>query len=274
MKSVIINNLLLVTACIVLCLSPFKETGAQQSGGLYEMVLVEGGTFIMGCKPDPGKCGKNAHPAMKMKIEGFRIGKYEVTQALWKKVMGHNPSSAEGDDLPVNSVGWQEALQFCNELSRLEGLKPYYILNADTYDGVDSDPEADGYRLPLEREWEFAAKGGSAGKGYLYAGSNNASEVAVFGGEPAAPGTKNPNELGIYDMSGNVWEWCYDVFGDYGYIDEETVLSPMSLTEFDERVIKGGSFDGTESDQIVTGRMSLEPSQNSLPVGLRLARNK
>ena len=163
---------------------------------------------------------------------GFSIGQTQVTQGLWEKVMGSNPSHFKGAKLPVESVSWYDSVRFCNKLSELKGFRPAYSFGSGDEPEVSLDLEANGYRLPTEAEWEYAARGG---QDYLYSGSDTASEVGWYSsnsGYSTHPvGTLSANGFGLYDMSGNVWEWCSD---RYDHMDQpaHTVL----------RALRGGGF--------------------------------
>ena len=188
-----------------------------------EMVLVNGGIFMMGCAPENEiNCWEKEEPAHTVSLSDFYIGKYEVTQAQWKAVMGDNPSAFKGDDLPVEMVSWEDVQEFIRKL------------NATTRKN---------YRLPTEAEWEFAARGGTKSKGYKYSGSDDLDEVAWHSLSGIVVthrvGIKNPNELGIFDMNGNVYEWINDRFGDYTSDMQENPLGPSTGSQ---RVIRGGSI--------------------------------
>ena len=159
-----------------------------------KMIYVEGGTFTMGADEEDIYAYDDEKPSHQVSVDSFFIGAYPITQAQWQAIMGNNPSEfkdSDNGDLPVESVNWYEAQEFCQKLSTLTGKK---------------------YMLPTEAQWEFAARGGNKGKGMLYSGSDNLDEVAWYEanseGKTHPVGEKLPNELGLYDMIGNVNEWC------------------------------------------------------------------
>lgn len=174
---------------IVALSSVFATTAAAAPN--IEMVFVKGNCYQMGDSFREGN--RDEIPVHEVCVDDFYIGKYEVTQAQWHAVMGNNPSNFKGDLRPVEQVSWNDVQEFINRLSRMTGKR---------------------YRLPTEAEWEFAARGGVKSRGYKYAGSNSVDEVAWYkansGGKTVEAGRLKPNELGIYDMSGNVLEWCSD----------------------------------------------------------------
>ena len=185
------------------------------------MVAVKGGTFKMGSKEE-----KDENPIHSVTVSDFYMGKYEVTQAQWRAIMGSNPSKFSGcDNCPVEQVSWDDIQQFLQKLNAKTGKK---------------------YRLPTEAEWEFAAKGGvethdrASNK---YSGSNNIEEVAWHDSNSSSKtypvGGKKPNELGIYDMSGNVWEWCSDQYGKYS---SSSQTNPQGVSTGSNRVLRGGSW--------------------------------
>ena len=183
---------------------------------LPSMVIVAGGTFTMGSPVSEQRRGENEGPQHKVTVSNFYLGKYEVTQKEYQAVTGTNPSTHKGDTLPVENITWYEAIRYCNERSAKEGLTPAYAINGKT---VSWNRAANGYRLPTEAEWEYAAKGGNKDTfTFLYAGSNNADTVGWHSGnsrESQPVGSKASNSLGFYDMSGNVGEMCWDFHGDY-----------------------------------------------------------
>jgi formylglycine-generating enzyme required for sulfatase activity len=185
------------------------------------MVFVEGGTFMMGSEDGYD----SEKPAHRVTLDSFEIGKYPVTQAQWQAVMGSNPSHFKSNPQhPVEMVSWNEVQEFIKKLDSM----------TDEH-----------YRLPTEAEWEYAARGGKKSKGYRYAGSNDAAEVAWYDGNSRKNtqpvGQKKPNELGLYDMSGNVYEWCLD-FYDEDYYKKSPTRNPMNNNETTFKVLRGGSW--------------------------------
>jgi formylglycine-generating enzyme required for sulfatase activity len=231
------------------------------------MVLVEGGTFEMGSANGLD----NETPVHQVRISSFYMSKYEVTQQEYQAVMGINPSYFKGDNLPVETVSWYEAIEYCNKLSVKEGLTPAYRGSGDS---VVCDLKASGYRLPTEAEWEYAAKGGSRETMvYEYSGSNSVDAVGWHrgnSGETTHPvGGKVPNSLGLYDMSGNVWEWCWDWYGDYG---SGAQTDPVGAVSGALRVRRGGSWFGYGWYARSAYRYYFTPSSRYGNLGFRLVR--
>ncbi|MCX8481551.1 MAG: SUMF1/EgtB/PvdO family nonheme iron enzyme, partial [Sediminibacterium sp.] len=230
-----------------------------------EMVYVEGGTFTMGCTTEQGTaCRDDGKPAHVVTLSSFYMGKYEVTQALWYKVMGNNPSDFKDcDDCPVENVSWYDCQKFITKLNKLTGKQ---------------------YRLPTEAEWEYVARGGNKSKGYKYSGSDNLDAVAWYhdnsGNKTHRVGTKQANELGIFDMSGNVEEWCNDWFNLYNSSDAINPTGPRrKLSNRGSeagRILRGGYFSEIRfNDDIslsVSNRETYVPSLTFQFLGFRLVR--
>jgi formylglycine-generating enzyme required for sulfatase activity len=217
-----------------------------------EMVFVEGGTFTMGNTPEqPTDYYGDDKPAHSVTVSSFSIGKCEITLAEWKAIMGNNPSKFQGDDLPVERVTWEEAQEFISRLNKATGKK---------------------YRLPTEAEWEYAARGGKKSRYYKYSGSNNIDEVAWYignsGNRTHPVGTKKANELGIYDMTGNVWEWCNDWFEYYG---SSAQTNPIGSSSGPHRVLRGGSWISKATSCHVSFRSYISPDARDSYRGFRIA---
>lgn len=256
-----------------------------------DLVLVNGGAFV--------NTRSNFH-GKGTRVADFYIGKHEVTQKEWSEVMGANPSQFKGENSPVETVSWYDCVGYCNKRSLKEGLKPYYNIdktrkdpqNQFTEDGVKwlvtINPEADGYRLPTEAEWEYAAGGGQASKSYTYSGGDDIDKVAWYwqnsgdvklGGfwssaavrgnhsTTKAVGRKDANELGIHDMSGNVREWCWD---SQTYVDKN---GPVEERVF-YRVLKGGGWLGGDFCCASSYRGGDTASSRNEDTGFRVCRNK
>ena len=258
-----------------------RPVPAQTTPAIPGFVRVEGGTFQMGSNDG----GDNEKPVHTVKITSFYMGKYEVTQKEWKAVMGSNPSYFKGDNLPVEKVSWYDAVEFCNRLSEKEKLTPAYAIDKSQEDWSNHNKDdvlkwtirwnrnANGYRLPTEAEWEYAARGGNGSPGnFTYAGSNNVDEVAWYdknsAGSTQEAGAKKPNGLGLYDMSGNVWEWCWDWYGDY---PSGAKSDPIGVSSGAYRVYRGGGWGDEEAYARSVGGGN--PYNRFNHIGFRLARN-
>ncbi|MFI3331729.1 MAG: SUMF1/EgtB/PvdO family nonheme iron enzyme [Rikenellaceae bacterium] len=255
------------------------------NGGFVEMIFVEGGTF------------SRTLPDHEVTVRSFYISKYEITQSKWEEVTGSNPSKELlGDELPVNFMSWYTTIEFCNELSVREGLDPYYTVDKDNIDPnnlneddsykwiVTINQGANGYCIPTEAEWEWAARGGLKHQGYNYAGSNNIDEVGWYrsnaDGTTHPVGEKLPNELGIYDMTGNGWEWCWDWCPDwrdgtmpYDYDEGSQLVDPTGVESGSQKAIRGTCWmmaDGESS--YITYRCNTRPYMGDKTMTVRLVR--
>lgn len=222
------------------------------NGVSFEMVRVEGGTFRMGATSEQkDEAWDGEKPVHSVTLSSYYIGKTEVTQALWQAVMGSNPSGFKGADLPVECVSWDDCQEFIQKLNSLTGRN---------------------FRLPTEAEWEFACRGGNNSRGYKYSGSNNLGSVAWYddnsGGQTHPVATKAPNELGIYDMSGNVWEWCSDWYADYTANSQNNPKGPHSGSD---RVHRGGGKGDGAWICRSSFRNGIIPAYRGDGLGLRLA---
>ncbi|NLW18679.1 MAG: SUMF1/EgtB/PvdO family nonheme iron enzyme [Candidatus Cloacimonetes bacterium] len=227
------------------------EKYEQEPKIALEMVFVEGGNFQMGSNSLP----LSEKPIHKVTISSFWIGKYELTQKEWKEVMNNNPSNRKNDNLPVINVTWYDAVEFCNKLSINEGFTPCYSGSGSS---ITCDWNANGYRLPTEAEWEYAARGGLKSRGYEFSGSNNIDAVAWYaensGDQTHEVGSKKPNELGIYDMSGNGWEWCWDWHEGF-YYEISPTHHPKGPNTGTFRSLRGGGHGLCDSDCRVSSRL-------------------
>lgn len=240
---------------------PYKSISDQ-------MVRVEGGNFKMG----ENSLFPDERPIHEVELSGFYMSKTEITQTDWMVVMGHNPSYFQGKNLPVENMTWYDAINFANRLSTLEGLEPVYTFKNGQ---VIWDKTKNGYRLPTEAEWEYAARGGKQSKGYKYSGSNDIDEVAHHSrnsgkttNKPVA--AKKPNELGLYDMTGNVYEWTWDWRGSYS---KEKQVNPLGGTEGNRKRVRGGSAFCSPYFSRIAWRNSYDPNDRKYFVGIRLAKN-
>ena len=215
------------------------------------MVEVEGGTFNMGATLVLEGNTYDDDENTQVTLSSFSIGRYEVTQEEWEAVMGKNPSFFDGARRPKEYISWDECQEFIQKLNAMTGME---------------------FRLPTEAEWEFAARGGNKSKGFMYSGSDDLDEVAWYFENSDLKthqvGTKLPNELGLYDMSGNVMEWCSDWYGKY-YPSSRT--DPKGPDSGNLRVVRGGSWDCIFMNCHVCNRLFYAPDRKNYNIGFRLA---
>jgi formylglycine-generating enzyme required for sulfatase activity len=271
MRKLMVWMILFMTGSHVLCVaqqSPKPVENFFDDG--IEMVEVKGGTFTMGCTSEQGDdCFDGEKPAHRVTLSDFYIGKYEVTQKQWQAVTGSNPSRFKGDNLPVEKVSWEDVQEFIRKLNAKAGRN---------------------YRLPTEAEWEYAARGGVQSRGTKYSGSNTVDGVAWYYGNSGDKalgdsnwnendlnnnhckthpvGQKLPNELGLYDMSGNVWEWCSDRYVAYG---SDSQSNPEGAVSGSLRVLRGGGWFNYAQIMRVPFRSISAPDFRNYGLGFRLA---
>ncbi len=219
-----------------------------------EMVFVKGGSFKMGATSEQTEDAKaDESPVHLVILSDYYISRYEVTQKFWETIMGTNPSSTKGDDLPVDNVSWEECQQFIKKLNEKTGKR---------------------YSLPTEAEWEYAARGGEKTENHKFSGSNTASEVAwsdAIDGTIEVVGTKKYNELGIYDMSGNVSELCYNYYEAYTTDDQ---VNPIGKTTGEKRVVRGGNISSAKLNCRISTRSTISQTEKQAKTGFRLVLSK
>ena len=242
----------------------------------FEMIRIEAGSFQMGSPDNEADARDDEQPQHTVQLSrAFQLGKVPVTQELWRAVMGSNPSKFTlwGEPHPVENVSWFDCVRFCNQLSANCGLNPAYTIGSGDEPTVSWDRTADGFRLPTEAEWEYAAR---AGEDTLYAGSSEMiGEVAWHGGNSGykthAVGGKAANAWGLYDMSGNVWEWCWDWFGEETYQSGSSV-DPVGHQSGAFRVGRGGCWRSLPQGTRLTRRIWCSPGDRNAILGFRIAR--
>ena len=220
---------------------------------LENMIFVDGGTFIMGTENNDYRQNQDNTPAHLVEIEPFFICRYEVTQDEWELVTGSNPSEFQGANLPVENISWEDCQVFINKLNDMTGMD---------------------FRLPSEAEWEYAAQGGKYSLHYNYAGSEYPKSVAWYADNSKAKthqvGKKRPNELGIYDMSGNVSEWCRDYY-EFSFYQHSPSLNPTGPEKGQNKVVRGGAWMMNENYINIKYRAVYPTNEKNSSIGLRLA---
>ena len=272
---------------IILMLTLFMLTANSVSAS-DDLVLVKGGKFLMG-SPESENWRSDDELQHEVTVSDFYISRYEVTQAEYKSLMGSNPSNFNGNDLPVENVSWLDAVRYCNARSEKENLTPVYTIEGNK---VTWNTEADGYRLPTEAEWEYACRAGtvtpfntensiSANEANYYghypyeieenyfSQSKLSTKPGIYRGETLSVGSFKPNKFGLYDMHGNVAEWCWDIYAPY---DLSSAENPTGPSEGTRRVNRGGAWNDFAKNMRSAYRAATPQENNSFNLGFRLAK--
>ncbi|MCL2806098.1 MAG: formylglycine-generating enzyme family protein [Treponema sp.] len=294
-EKIIILTIITAVMGTVLVSAQAPENFVRVEGGTFQMGTAEPRSTIEGASINVGGLvmtnvitvgGEDRErPVRRVTVSSFYMGKYPITQKEWFDVMGttiqqqrdmtgrSTVNSGQGDDYPMYHVTWMEAIEYCNRRSVMEGLTPVYTVLGRV---ITCDWDANGYRLPTEAEWEYAAKGGNKDSPvFLYSGGNSVNDVAWVAlprsNRSTQPvGTKAPNSLGIYDMSGNVWEWCWDWFADDYNYEGANLPNPKGAPTGNRRVIRGGSWSSEAFQVRSASRFQASPTTRTLDRGFRV----
>ena len=246
----------------------FFLTYSAQSQQINEMVRIDGGTFIMGSPSNEQGRTSSEGPQHQVTVSSFFIAKFPVTQSEYQEIMGRNPSHYIGPMLPVEQVNWFDAVEYCNRRSVKEGLTPVYTVNGNN---VTWNNEADGYRLPTEAEWEYACRAGTQTPFYNGTSANEAGWHTGNSGNRTHPvGEKQSNAWGLYDMHGNILEWCWDWLGDY---TSEANINPTGPASGISRIYRGGCWSFQANQTRSAYRFGNNPNMRSFLIGFRVARS-
>ncbi|MDR2366568.1 MAG: formylglycine-generating enzyme family protein [Deltaproteobacteria bacterium] len=267
---------------LLLLFAAYLHAGTAYAQTPKGFVLVKGGTFSMGSPGEEPERGQD-ETQRPVTVGDFYLAPSEVTQREYAALMGNNPSATKGEDLPVENVTWFDAVRYCNIRSEHEGFKPVYTIDGET---VTWNRDADGYRLPTEAEWEYACRAGTTtpfntGKTiterqanfYNHYGYDNDSSGRVIGsyiGKTAPVNSYSPNPLGLFDMHGNVGEWCWDWYGAYAVGAQTAPSGPETGTY---RVVRGGGWNDFPKHVRSAYRSPMPPVNGVFNIGFRLARN-
>ena len=243
------KGILIVVIFLFFALSIYAQNKAPEG-----FVLIKGGTFTMGSPANELEREKN-EVQHQVTVSSFYMGKYEVTQKEYMEIMETNPSKFKGDNLPVEQVTWYDAVEYCNKRSQKEGFTPAYKINGSGYSmSVTWNRSANGYRLPTEAEWEYACRAGTTTP--FSTGNNITTEQANYNGEKpynnnakgknlektTSVGSYKPNPWGLHDMHGNVYEWCWSIFGGYSTNAQTDPEGPNAYGDSSTRVLRGGAW--------------------------------
>jgi formylglycine-generating enzyme required for sulfatase activity len=272
------KNVFLCTVLAVLTVSVSAQSNVPDT-----FVRINGGTFMMGSPANEPE-RYNDEVQHQVTVSSFYMGKYEVTQKEYEEVMGTNHSYFKGPNLPVECVSWYDAVEYCNKRSQKEGLTPAYTISDAGYNRtVTWNRNANGYRLPTEAEWEYACRAGTTGP--FSTGNNittdqanyngnhpyNNSAKGTYRGKTTPVGSFAPNPWGLYDMHGNVFEWCWNWYGDYS---SGAQTDPAGAASGSNRVVRGGGWDSYASyARSAYRRFILDPSDQGYIIGFRIVRN-
>ncbi len=244
-----------------------------------DMVELEGGTFLMDSPKSDDDALDDEKPQHEVTVSAFCISRYPITRQLYRDIVGPSPEAWDRDrdtddqQLPANSINWFEAARFCNMLSAHVGLLPCYRIDGDN---VEWDREADGYRLPTEAEWEYACRAGTTSKWFFGDEPTELGHYAWFSGNSENKvhpvGEKKPNAWDLYDMIGNVWEWCWDWYADYPNNSMPTLSDPTGPKDGSRRVLRGGSWNDNPRDLRSADRDWLYPVNRFDVIGFRCVR--